>query len=195
MTVGILAYGSVIDDPGEEIEAATLRRVDAVTPFSVEFARSSSSRAGAPTLVPVKDGGSHVNAKIFVVNLTEVGAGSMLWRRETGQVGSGKTYVRPQTQSANHVLIERFGGLGEIDSVVYTNIAANITPLTAKNLASLAIKSARALDDGRDGISYLINAKKCGIKTVLSDEYEAEIKAEVGAANLEEALGKIRAAT
>ncbi len=51
-TVGILAYGSLIDDPGAEIEPVILRRIDCRTPFKVEFARASESRKGGPTLVP-----------------------------------------------------------------------------------------------------------------------------------------------
>ena len=39
-TVGILAYGSLIDNPGDEIAAATVRTIEEVeTPFNVEFAR------------------------------------------------------------------------------------------------------------------------------------------------------------
>ncbi|QEX18085.1 hypothetical protein FRZ44_33890 [Hypericibacter terrae] len=47
-TVGILAYGSLIDDPGEEIAGAIIRMTaDILTPFSIEFARRSRSRGGA----------------------------------------------------------------------------------------------------------------------------------------------------
>lgn len=53
---------------------------------------------------------------------------------------------------------------------------------------------AMTLDDGRHGISYLIDAKKHGIKTTkLSDAYEEEIKKALGAKDLTEALHKARA--
>jgi len=56
--LGILAFGSLIDRPGWEIEQAIVTRKSGIrTPFSVEFARSSRTRAGAPTLVPVEAGG------------------------------------------------------------------------------------------------------------------------------------------
>lgn len=43
--VGILAFGSLIDDPGKEIEAALVgRKANVVTPFNVEFARTSKKR-------------------------------------------------------------------------------------------------------------------------------------------------------
>ena len=60
MGVGILAFGSIAGDPGAELAAAVTRRIEVKTPFAVEFARSSRSRDGAPTLVPVGEGGAHV---------------------------------------------------------------------------------------------------------------------------------------
>ncbi len=47
--LGILAYGSLIDDPGEEIGGATSQRTAMKTPFAIEFGRSSHTR-GAPPL-------------------------------------------------------------------------------------------------------------------------------------------------
>ncbi len=39
-TIGILAFGSLIDNPGREIESALVgRKLDVITPFGVEFAR------------------------------------------------------------------------------------------------------------------------------------------------------------
>ncbi|GAA4131236.1 hypothetical protein ACFFTN_26415 [Aminobacter aganoensis] len=56
--VGILAYGSLIGDPGAEIEPAITSRIACLTPFPVEFARQSRTRKGAPTLVPSERGAS-----------------------------------------------------------------------------------------------------------------------------------------
>ena len=51
-TVAVLAYGSLIANPGEELRRATVdTREGVTTPFNVEFARASSKRRGAPTLV------------------------------------------------------------------------------------------------------------------------------------------------
>src|SRR5258708_23224778 len=70
-TVGILAYGSLIEDPGPEIAAATARIESGVTtPFRVEFARTSTTRGGAPTLMPVTAGGAPVPAQIIVLKDT-----------------------------------------------------------------------------------------------------------------------------
>ena len=62
-SLGILAFGSLIDNPGAEIEAALVgRKLKIRTPFGVEFARSSTKRGGAPTLVPMEQGGTPVVA-------------------------------------------------------------------------------------------------------------------------------------
>lgn len=66
--IAILAFGSLIDDPGSEIESATLEVRSTRTPFPVEFARISGSRCGAPTLVPVSLGGASVKAKLLVLH-------------------------------------------------------------------------------------------------------------------------------
>ena len=60
MAVGILAFGSMAGEPGAELAGAVTRRIAVQTPFAVEFARSSRTRDGAPTLVPVREGGAHV---------------------------------------------------------------------------------------------------------------------------------------
>jgi len=42
--IGILAYGSLIEDPGSEINPLISEHQTVETPFCIEFARSSSSR-------------------------------------------------------------------------------------------------------------------------------------------------------
>ncbi len=57
-SIGILAFGSLMDNPDAEIDAALIgRKLNVCTPFGVEFARSTIGRGGAPTLVPVQQGG------------------------------------------------------------------------------------------------------------------------------------------
>jgi hypothetical protein len=52
--LGILAFGSLIDHPGWEIEEAIIARKSAIrTPFGVEFARKSRKRAGLRLLYPL----------------------------------------------------------------------------------------------------------------------------------------------
>ncbi len=190
--VAILAYGSLIDDPGDEIARATVRVIEGVqTPFHIEFARSSGTRGGAPTLVPVAEGGAPVQASLLVLDSSENEAASMLWRRETRRVGSGEVYVKPTNPGRNSVLVERVSGFEGIDVVLYTSIAPTIQPLTAEKLAELAIASVLKAERGKDGISYLMAAKQNRIATALSPSYELEILKETNCADLCEAREKI----
>ena len=196
-SVGILAYGSLISDPRVEIEKACTGIIkDIVTPFQIEFARSSTGkgggRGGAPTLVPVTDGGAHVKGQVFVMDMSETEAIDVLSRREIGKVGEmERTYKRPEEVTAKNVLVERLTDFAGLDVVLYTQIAATIKPLTAEKLADLAIASVAKADSGRDGISYLIAAKASGIITALSPSYEEEILRKTGCETLEKALSQL----
>jgi hypothetical protein len=197
--VGILAYGSLIDDPGDELKGAIsiILKEGVTTPFKVEFARSSKTRACAPTLIPVESGGKQVPAQIFVLrrDISEKQAKDILWRRETGNIGKSRGYSMPDKLGANDVIVERLEKFYDVGVVLYTKIAQNIVPLTEKKIADLALKSARALRDGRDGISYLIVAKSNGVETLLSSKYEEEIKRQAGVKDLKEALNKMQSST
>lgn len=195
--IGILAYGSLIDYPGVEIDAFIRERIDGVeTPFPVEFARTSRTRGGAPTLVPVDDGGTRVRGVILVLesNLKISQAKDLLWRRETGNVGTDKKYNPPSNPGPNRVIVEEIRNLAGVDTVLYTKIGANIKIRTADHLADLAICSARgsAGDEKKDGIHYLLNALNQGTRTALSSEYEKAILEKTEAKSLAEAYQKIR---
>jgi hypothetical protein len=193
VNIGILAYGSLIDDPGSEIASATTKTTrNVVTPFPIEFARSSKTRGGAPTLVPVERGGAKVSAVIYCVGTNEEFAANILYRREIHKVGSARTYVEPASDRSNVVRIDRRPNFAGYDLVLSTKIDGNIDPLTPEHLAKLAIASARSRADGKDGISYLMAAKKNGIVTALSNSYEKEILAQLGAHDLTEALELMR---
>ena len=189
--MGILAYGSLIDDPGEEIRYATVQRLSGfTTPFKVEYAHKSSRRGG--TLVPVQQGGAQVNAVIFLLSAggSEKEATDMLWRRETNQVGSGRTHTSMADPGPNTVVVKQLRNFRGVGIVLYTEIAENIEPLTPQTLAELAIGSAKSKHGagGRDGISYLVAAKSNGITTPLSAEYEKEILLRTDTKSLGEAL-------
>ena len=116
------------------------------------------------------------------------------YRRETQKANSNISYVPPKTITPNTVVVESLRSLEGVETVLYTRISPNIEGLTAIKLAELAVNSARALQDGKDGISYLINAKRCGIQTPLSPDYEKEaILRLTGTDNLEAALNRTRA--
>ncbi len=195
-TIGILAYGSLIGDPGPELAAVTRLIIDNVpTPFGVEYARSSRGRGGAPTLIPVDDGGVSVNAKVLVLDdkVTPDAARDMLWRRETHRIGSDRGYAPPSPITPNTVIVTNHPGLAGVELVLATKIGANFSPLTAQKLAQLAIESART-DTGpkhRDGISYLHDAMTAGIITPLTAPYEQEILKQTDTDSLEAAWQKL----
>ena len=191
--VGILAYGSLINDPGDELNQKIILRIKTQSPFPVEYGRYSRTRGGAPTLVPHQTG-APVAAEILVLDATVTvdEARDKLWRRERRRVGSGETYV--EGTSANSVLVRQFSEDPRVSTILYTDFhdAGKIPNPTAGELAEHAIQSIEAADEGMDGITYLIKAIKCGIETPLTPAYKAEILRQTNTNSLEEALVVLR---
>lgn len=193
MAIGILAFGSLLDEPGAEMEACIVRRVkDVETPFAVEFARSSRTRDGGPTLVPVTAGGAAVGASVLVLEDTidAETARDLLYRRETWRIGEAISYRAAQADWIRAIC--PFAGL---TACLYTALEPNIHPLTVAQLADLALRSASgaAGADKRDGISYLVEQKRRGVVTPLMPGYEAEVLARTGRRNLADARVHARA--
>ena len=193
--VGILAFGSLIGTPGAEIKAVEVtaeRRRGVLTPFSVEFARSSAKRGGAPTLVPYPNG-KPVNVEIIVVEATAQLAKDALWRRETDNLDSKDGYRERNNPGPNTLVIRTFENFDGLPLVLAAAFPANIHELTPTALAELAVRSARdrTVGAGRDGISYLIDAKAHGIITPLSSDYEREVLRLCSATTLVDALAKL----
>jgi cation transport regulator ChaC len=194
MAIGILAYGSLIDNPGAELQAVISEiRKDVPTPFKVEYARASKTRDGGPTLVPLDTGGQ-VRAALLVLKpaVTILQATDMLYRREIGRVGSSKSYT--PTTGPNGVHVKRLANALGVATVLYTSIPGNITPLTPKELARRAIESARgaAGADQQDGISYLRRAIEIGIETPMTPDYVKEILEITGTEGLQAAWASVR---
>lgn len=195
--LGILAYGSLIEEPGEEIEPIIRERISSVeTPFCIEFARSSSTRDGAPTVIPVESGGARVRATIFILdeNTSIETAQDLLWRRETRNESTNKHYKRPASPNSNSMVIEQIAHFKGVKTVLYAKLGANITDLTPEKLSDLAIRSAKgnAGKKNKDGILYLISLKRQGIVTPLMLAYEEAILKKTNTPSLEDALTKIR---
>ena len=197
-SVGIFAYGSVISDPGTEIAAVRANSIGAETPFKIEFGRSSRMRDGAPTLVPVQEGGAKVKAVIIVLapSVSEQEAADLLYRRETRKVGSGRRYTPPVHPKPNNVLVKKLTNFAGVDAVFYTDFppGGKLKNPTPQQLAELAIASAKAPAGakGMDGISYLIAVKGSNIHTPLMAEYEKEILARTQSTDLQQALDKLK---
>ena len=189
MGIGILAFGSIAEEPGAELAAAVTRRIEVETPFAVEFARSSRTRDGAPTLVPVGEGGAHVPATVLLLDesVTLADARAMLYRRETGRlydISSGSRVA----------WIADLPGFAGTRTCLYTALQPNIRPLTADKLARLAVCSAAAPAgaEHRDGISYLQQQKRRGVVTPLTPAYEEAVLARAGARDLDGAWERAR---
>lgn len=193
--LGILAYGSLIDFPGEEIRSVEIDRVPCLTPFKVEFARKSSTRGDAPTLIPSDNLkiGKNVNAFIIILdNKIAIGdAKSMLWRREIHKVDKSMPYKEPERITVDRVVVKEINNFMDVETVLYTSIGSNIEEkITPNLLAELAINSflKGAGKNGKDGIRYLLSAKKNKIITEFSEEYEKQILYKTEAKNLDEAI-------
>ena len=194
--VGILAYGSLISRPGKlgTVTACCVPNVE--TPFKVEFARSSEGRGGAPTLVPVEEGGSSVTGVILVMQegVTLEEAKNLLYRREIGDEDSDKAYQHRDHPGSKDVQILKLHDFHWVKTVLYTKIAATI-PLadrTAYHLACLAIKSVRKTGPCRDGITYLKEAIDKGVETPLTRPYEQAVLSKTGSTSLEDAYKKVQ---
>ena len=191
--VGILAYGSLIRDPGIEITPLITERIRVATPFGVEFGRFSKSRGGGPTVVP-HSAGEPVDAEILVLpdGISLESAKDMVWRREVGQEGSGRPYA-PKS-SPDSVLVKDAPGFQGLLHVLYTdfNESGKIAKPTAEFLASAAVSSVPKAKIGRDGISYLMQVRASGVETRLTSGYEAKILRTTGSETLFQALAGLQ---
>ncbi|HLA80247.1 MAG TPA: hypothetical protein VJP78_01270 [Thermoleophilia bacterium] len=192
--IGILAYGSLISDPGNEIAPLIVRHIATTSPFPVEYARVSQTRGGAPTLVPHAVGNS-VRAEVLVLpdSVPVAEARSYLWRRETRNEGSDRMYE--ESSSPNAVIVRDVARFCDLDHVLYTdfNPAGKISHPNPRELAKAAIRSIGTAPPGKDGISYLMERLSEGVETSLTARYQETILTMTGALSLAEALGSVRA--
>jgi len=196
-TIGILAFGSLIADPGPELAPKITMRIKTPTPFPVEYGRySGKTRGQAPTVVR-HEAGAPVSAEILVLDdaVTVAEATDMLWRRERRKCGSGETYV--EGTSTDSVLVRCIIDSPCVSNVLFTDFHAEgkIDNPDAKELATRAIQSVKAAKDGMDGISYLMSNLSAGIETPLTQVYKAEVLSQTMTESLEEALNKVKSET
>lgn len=197
--LGVLAYGSLLDDPGEELGDLVAGRIEDVkTPFLVEFAHACSCRDHAPTLAPVTWGGASVTGAILTTGpgVSDEAVREALWRRETRSMRRDDS-VEPEPMDR---VVRRARPLGErygLRAVFYAHLEPNIEDRSPDRLAELAIESARseAGRRGEDGIAYLIGVKSHGISTPLLEPYERAILARTGADTLSAAREELVHAT
>lgn len=202
--IGILAYGSLIAHPGREIESVLDHIIlDVWTPFPVEYARRSRSRAKAPTLVPVPEDGCSTPVKSAVLVLCDdvvpQTAMDFLYRRELHKEGVDSVkYDQTKPKNANSLIISYFENVYGLSVVYYTNLAPNFTEILDPALSQedkAGCLARAALDSltqetfmkGLDGIQYLADNIAAGIITSLTEAYhQAVLRLTDGAFDLED---------
>lgn len=191
--IGILAFGSLIDAPGEELQNVIVERKEGViTPFNIEYGRKSSKRGNAPTLIPVSNGGQKVKATLLILKeeLTLDEVKNRLYRRETNNVGKNGTYTERKNPTPNQLVIQEHTDINDVQVYLTANYECNLTEITPEILADLAIESFKSneVEKGRDGISYLKNNIDNKIITPLTEEYRNTILKKMKAKNSEEII-------
>lgn len=188
VTIGILAYGSLIHEPGPELGLLIADRYQTKTSFSVEFARKSKTRGWGPTLIPYSEG-AQVSATVLVLaeGVPVETAEDMLYRRETRQKPPTPYPRLDPRNGPNDVTILHDGPAGAVGVLLYVGLPSNVQP-DPPELARLAIDSVAAKREAEDGITYLIKAKAAGILTPIMPLYEGEILRQARAADLSTAL-------
>ena len=122
--IAILAFGSLIDEPGKAISPLIRERIggcaDAILDrvCKVEHALVVVLRLS----FPVDVGGSPVNGVLLVLDsaISLAEAKTFLWRRETRRECSEKQYSRPANPGQNQVVVECIENFGGCDVVLYT---------------------------------------------------------------------------
>lgn len=195
--IAVLGFGSLLIDPGEELARSLSDCREVSTPFSVEYARYSKSRGGAPTLVPVDGFGGPVRARLLILRgeTTLKDAQDMLWRRETRQIDPTKGYVAQYSPIPNALIVQELRDFEGVGRVLYADFPAAgkaIERPDPAELARRAIGSVHKAPDHRDGITYLMDAKKSGVETELTPAYEKLVLELTGAGTLRDALNAVR---
>ena len=169
--LAILAYGSLLHDPGS-LGPLVVGVVPCRTPFPVEYGRASRRWGGGPVLVPHPRGGPVDGALLLLADHLELGqAVDMLAEREGLQGPRGV------------VQVEVPGGRLVLAASLPRNLPApDMTP------AALARRAVASVSGGRrNGVAYLAAALGSGVVTPLSQAYRDAVLAAAGASSLEEA--------
>jgi hypothetical protein len=181
--VAVFAYGSLIDDPGQNLRCHITCKVDWKSPRPVEYARRSRSRGCALTLVFHNNGGI-VQGKLLITDLENT-------QENTRQVREW-VWLREGKPTCDSVKSECFSS--DYPTVIFADLQPNIeiADLSAEKLACFAIQSVRQCP-GRNGIAYLARNIQNDIITPLTECYKREILRQTGTTSLAEAERKIKA--
>lgn len=170
--LAILAYGSLIYDPGSELAPRITGTEPCRTPFPVEYGRASARWGGGPVLVPHAAGGPVAGALLLLADDVPLGeAVAMLALREG----------LPDTRGV--VQVDMPGERVVLAASLPRNLPA--PDMEPDALARRAVASAGT--GPRNGVSYLAGAVRAGIVTPLTAAYAERVLARTGAGSLDEA--------
>jgi hypothetical protein len=193
-SIGLLRYGTLDESSDAEFRDLVLDTVteDITTPFEVDLVRCCHARAGGPVLAPVDTGGAKVPARLVLLKrgVDAKRVMKLLLQQETRVLHD---YPRVGITSVEDIDVLELVNFHGLPLVFYVRFRPSVEPLDPMQLATLAIESAKHIKTGdRDGISYLIEITKTGIKTPLIDSYRNAILKKTGCGNLEQALKFVR---
>ncbi len=170
--VAVLAYGSLIVDPGPELRALIVERRQCRTPFPVEFGRASRRWGGGPVLVPHGAGGPVDGALLVLSPTATLGqAAEALREREGLPTADGVVQVE----------------MDDPRLVLAASLPRNL-PRPDLRPEALARRAAASVAAGpRNGVAYLRLVMACGVRTPRTEAYAEALLRLSGADGLEEA--------
>jgi hypothetical protein len=171
--IAIMAYGSLISEPGPRIRPLVVDRIARRTPFPVEFGRASRRWGDGPVLVPHPDGGPVEGALLVLHRSVGLGAAVELLRVREGMPDPSGVV---QVEAAGPLLI------------IAANLPRNL-PAPDMRPEALARRAALSVATGpRNGVAYLRGVTSSGIVTPRTPAYvEAVLAMADRAPSLEEA--------
>lgn len=171
--VAVMAYGSLLYDPGPELGPLIQERLPRRTPFPVEYGRVSAKWGGGPVLVPHGDGGRVEGALLVLTPACDLGKAVEALRVREGL---------PSPQG----VVEVEAGDPEL-MVIAASLPRNL-PLPDMTPAELGRRAAKSVAHGElNGVAYLRGALEAGVETPRSRAYAREVLELAGADDLEEA--------
>jgi hypothetical protein len=170
--LAIMAYGSLISEPGPELRALIAERVPRRTPFPVEFGRASQRWGGGPVLVP-HPAGAPVEGQLLVLRPGVALGRAVEALREREGLPSADGVVAVEVDDDRLVLVA---------SLPRNLPAPDLRPVA---LARRAVASVRS--GPRNGVAYLRRVTASGVSTPRTPEYARHVLRLAGAETLEEA--------
>ena len=172
-TVAVMAYGSLLYEPGPELAALIEERIPRRTPFPVEYGRASMKWGDGPVLVPHPDGGRVEGALLVLSRAVDLGTAVEALRVREGLVDPSG-------------VVEVDAGDGDL-MVIAASLPRNL-PLPDMEPTALAERAARSVENGaRNGVAYLRGALDAGVETPRSRAYARAVMDLAGVEDLEAA--------